>query len=87
MTQGTERRTGLPANWIDCEEQLREFERGLSTLRIIADACGNGGYTETRGVEEALIFVAEHLGAATHQLFVLLSLKDAASVDQRQGGV
>jgi len=73
MSQATPNK---PANWIDCEEEIREFERGLATLKIIADACGHGAYTETRGLEEALTFVAEHLRGATHRLSVLLDLKE-----------
>lgn len=57
-----------PACWNDREDYIFKIEKVTSTLRIIADACGNGGYTGTENVEEALNLLADNTADATKQL-------------------
>ncbi len=61
-----------PACWNDREDYIFKIEKVTSTLRIIADACGNGGYTGTENVEEALNLLADNTADATKQLRLAL---------------
>lgn len=61
-------------NWWDCEEALNVIGRAARTLRIIADACGNGAYTNTEAVEESLSLIVDTLDATCARLASLLNL-------------
>lgn len=52
----------------DREDYIFKIEQAQTTLRIIADACGNGGYTGTENVEKALNLLADNISDATTRL-------------------
>lgn len=60
------------AKWQDREDYIFTIEKATSTLNIIADACGNGAYTGTERVEEALNLVADNISHATKELRLAL---------------
>jgi hypothetical protein len=70
--------SGAPADpqekWWECEEQLNVISRAATTLRIIADACGNGAYTNTENVEESLSRIVDTLNGVCERMHSLLNL-------------
>lgn len=50
------------------ENSILSIEKASSTLTIVADACGNGAYTGTERVEEAINLLVETITNATKQL-------------------
>ena len=72
-----------PANWTDREHYIFEIEKCTSTLNIIADACGNGGYTGTSDVEPALNLLHEHLTKHTKLLREVLWPHESRNSNQR----
>lgn len=71
------------AKWVDRETYIFEIEKCTSTINIIADACGNGGYTGTGDVEPALNLLHEHLTKHTKLLRDVLWQNGSRDSNQR----
>lgn len=65
-----------PPSWNDREDYVFTIERGCACLSVIADACGNGEYTDTARVEEAITLVADSISDAAEDLRVALWPQD-----------
>ena len=69
------------ANWQNREDYIFTIEKSAKVLNIIADACGNGAYTSTEDVEEALDLVTENISKATESLRTALWPDDKSAQD------